>query len=57
MYGAHTRSWTEDLFITNEVLYRLSYASRTLVISAPVPKLVSTSLCIEQATQAAWSSS
>ena len=32
--GAHTRSWTGDLFITNEVLYRLSYASETPVISA-----------------------
>ena len=27
MYGAHIRSRTGDLFITNEVLYRLSYAS------------------------------
>jgi hypothetical protein len=29
-YGAHIRSRTGDLFITNEVLYRLSYASLTL---------------------------
>ena len=57
--GAHTRSWTGDLFITNEVLYRLSYASRTLVISAPVlqPTLRSAFEYVLQATQVAWSHS
>ncbi len=28
--GAHIRNRTGDLFITNEVLYRLSYASQPL---------------------------
>ncbi len=32
-YGAHIRSRTGDLFITNEVLYRLSYASLTCISS------------------------
>ena len=35
MYGAHNRSRTGDLFITNEVLYRLSYASGVLLLILP----------------------